>query len=99
MELCSFPLLILFTGRIKEGSIKKIGGKIFFIEVKTYDKKYLSTSEQNFDQNKLKKLKEAIDKYDVDMKVKKDISVDFICVYLQALPPKFKHFKCISLDV
>ena len=79
--------------------IAEKNGKTIFVEVKTYDKKYLSTSEQNFDQNKLKKLKEAIDKYDVDMKVKKDISVDFICVYLQALPPKFKHFKCISLDV
>ena len=78
--------------------IAEKNGKTIFVEVKTYDKKYLSTSEQNFDQNKLKKLKEAIDKYAVDMQVKKDISVDLICVYLQPLPPKFKHFKCISLD-
>ena len=29
--------------------------------------------------------------------VKKDITVDLICVCLQTLPPKFKHYKCISL--
>ncbi len=78
--------------------IAEKNGKIIFIEVKTYDKIHIHTSAQNFDQNKLKKLKEAIIKYAVDMQVKKDISVDLICVYLQPLPPKFKHFKCISLD-
>jgi Holliday junction resolvase-like predicted endonuclease len=78
--------------------IAEKNGKIIFIEVKTYDKNNLNTSAQNFDQNKLKKLKKSIDKYAVDMQVKKDISVDLICVYLQPLPPKFKHFKCISLD-
>jgi len=78
--------------------IAEKNGKIIFIEVKTYDKNNLNTSAQNFDQNKLKKLKKSIDKYAVDMQVKKDISVDLICVYLQPLSPKFKHFKCISLD-
>ena len=78
--------------------IAEKNGKIIFIEVKTYDKNNLSTSAQNFDQNKLKKLKKAIDKYAVDMQVKKDISMDLICVYLQRLPPKFKHFECIRLD-
>ena len=78
--------------------IAEKNGKIIFIEVKTYDKNNLNTSAQNFDQNKLKKLKKSIDKYAVDMQVKKDISVDLICVYIQPLSPKFKHFKCISLD-
>ena len=78
--------------------IAEKNGKIIFIEVKTYDKNNLSKSAQNFDQNKLKKLKKAIDKYAVDMQVKKDISVDLICVNLQPLPPKIKHFKFISLD-
>ena len=77
--------------------IAENNGKIFFIEVKTYNKKYLGTSEQNFDQNKIKKLKAAKKKYAVDNQVKKDITVDLICVCLQTLPPKFKHYKCISL--
>ena len=77
--------------------IAENNGKIFFIEVKTYNKKYLGTSEQNFDQNTIKKLKAAKKKYAVDNQVKKDITVDLICVCLQTLPPKFKHYKCISL--
>ena len=77
--------------------IAENNGKIIFIEVKTYNKKYLGTSEQNFDQNKIKKLKAAKKKYAVDNQVKKDITVDLICVCLQTLPPKFKHYKCISL--
>ena len=77
--------------------IAEKNGKTIFVEVKTYDKKYLSTSEQNFDQNTIKKLKAAKKKYAVDNQVKKDITVDLICVCLQTLPPKFKHYKCISL--
>ena len=78
--------------------IAKKNGKIIFIEVKTYNKKYLGTSPQNFDQNKLKKLNTVIKKYALDMKVKKDITMDLICVYLQTSPPTFKHFKCIDLE-
>ena len=73
-------------------------GIIIFVEVKTYSKKQLGTSAQNINQNKLKKLKAAINKYTVDMQVENDISLDVICVYLQPLAPKFKHFKGIRLD-
>ena len=77
--------------------IAEKNGKIIFIEAKTYNKRFLDTPANNFDKNKLKKLKTAIKKYTVDMEVNKDISVDLICVYLQPYPPKFKHFKCIDL--
>ena len=96
----SYELLFMNASCDPYGKIDIIAeknGKIIFIEVKTYDKNNLNTSAQNFDQNKLKKLKKSIDKYAVDMQVKKDISVDLICVYLQQCPPKFKHFKCIDL--
>lgn len=73
-------------------------GIIIFVKVKTYSKKQLSTRAQKIDQNKLKKLEAAINKYTVDMQVEKDISLDVICVYLQPLAPKFKHFKGIRLD-
>ncbi len=73
-------------------------GIIIFVEVKTYSKKQLGTPAQNINQNKLKKLEAAINKYTVDMQVEKDISLDVICVYLQPLAPKFKHFKGIRLD-
>jgi ribonuclease HII/Holliday junction resolvase-like predicted endonuclease len=73
-------------------------GIIIFVEVKIYSKKKLGTPDQNIDQNKLKKLEEAINKYAVDMQVEKDISLDVICVYLQPSSPKFKHFKGIRLD-
>ena len=73
-------------------------GIIIFVEVKTYSKKQLGTPAQNINQNKLKKLEAAINKYTVDMQVEKDISLDVICVYLQPLTPKFKHFKGIRLD-
>ena len=77
--------------------IAEKNGKIIFIKVKTYNKKFLGTPAKIFDKNKLKKLKTAIKKYTLDMQVNKDISVDLICVYLQPYPPKFKHFKCIDL--
>ena len=67
-------------------------------EVKTYSKERLGTPAQKLDQNKLKKLEKVIQKYTVDMQVKKDISVDVICVYLQPSAPKFEHFKGIRLD-
>jgi len=73
-------------------------GIIIFVEVKTYSKKQLGAPAQNINQNKLKKLKAAINKYTVDMQVENDISLDVICVYLQPLAPKFKHFKGIRLD-
>ena len=73
-------------------------GIIIFVEVKTYSKKQLGTPAQKINQNKLKKLEAAINKYTVDMQVEKDISLDVICVYLQPLAPKFKHFKGIRLD-
>ena len=73
-------------------------GIIIFVEVKTYSKKILGTPAKNIDQNKLKKLEAAINKYTVDMQVEKDISLDVIFVYLQPLAPKFKHFKGIRLD-
>ena len=73
-------------------------GIIIFVEVKTYSKKQLGTPAQKIDQNKLKKLEAAINKYTVDMQVEKDISLDVICVYLQPSAPKFKHFKGIRLD-
>ncbi len=73
-------------------------GIIIFVEVKTYSKKQLGTPAQKIDQNKLKKLEAAINKYTVDMQVEKDISLDVICVYLQPSAPKFEHFKGIRLD-
>ena len=73
-------------------------GIISFAEVKTYSKEQLDTPVQNIDQKKLKKLKTALLKYAEDMQVKKDISLDVICVYLQPSAPKFKHFKGIRLD-
>ena len=78
--------------------IAKKDGIIIFVEVKTYSKKQLGTPAQNIDQNKLKKLEAAINKYTVDMQVEKDISLDVICVYLQPSAPKFEHFKGIRLD-
>ena len=54
--------------------------------------------EVKIDQDKLKKLEAAINKYTVDMQVEKDISLDVICVYLQPSAPKFEHFKGIRLD-
>jgi len=75
--------------------IAEMDGIIIMVEVDTYSKKQLGTPTQNIDQNKLKKLEEAINKYAVDMQVKKDISLDVICVYLQPLTPKFEHFKSI----
>ena len=71
---------------------------IILILVNTYSKKQLGTTSQNIDQNKLKKLEATINKYAVDMQVEKDISLDVICVYLQPLTTKFKHFKGIRLD-
>ena len=73
-------------------------GIIIFVEVKTYSKKQLGTQAQNIDQNKLKKLEAAIHKYVVDMKVKKDIFLDVICVYLKPSVPMFEHFKGIRLE-
>ena len=73
-------------------------GIIIFAEVKTYSKKQLGTPMQNIDRKKLKTLEIAIQKYAVDMQVKKDISLDVICVYLQPSSPKFEHFKGIRLD-
>ena len=73
-------------------------GIIIFVEVKTYSKKQLGTPAQNIDQNKLKKLEEAIHKYVVDMQVKKDIILDVICVYLKPSIPMFEHFKGIRLE-
>ena len=73
-------------------------GIIIFVEVKTYSKKQLGTPAQNIDQNKLKKLEAAIHKYVVDMKVKKDIFLDVICVYLKPSIPMFEHFKGIRLE-
>jgi len=73
-------------------------GVIIFVEVKTYSKKQLGTPTQNINQNKLKKLEAAINKYTVDMQVEKDISLDVIWVYLQPSAPKFEHFKGIRLD-
>ena len=73
-------------------------GIITFVEVKTYSKKQLGTPAQNIDQNKLKKLEAAIHKYVVDMKVKKDIFLDVICVYLKPSIPMFEHFKGIRLE-
>ena len=73
-------------------------GIIIFVEVKTYSKKQLGTPAQKIDQNKLKKLEAAINKYTVDMQVEKDISLDVICVYLHPSAPKFEHFKGIRLD-
>ena len=73
-------------------------GIIIFAEVKTYSKKQLGTPVQNIDRKKLKTLEIAIQKYAVDMQVKKDISLDLICVYLQPSAPKFEHFKGIRLD-
>jgi len=73
-------------------------GIIIFAEVKTYSKKQLGTPVQNIDRKKLKTLEIAIQKYAVDMQVKKDISLDVICVYLQPSAPKFEHFKGIRLD-
>ena len=73
-------------------------GIIIFVEVKTYSKKQLGTPVQNIDQNKLKKLEAAIHKYVVDMKVKKDIFLDVICVYLKPSVPMFEHFKGIRLE-
>ena len=72
-------------------------GIIIFVEVKTYSKEQLGATAQKLDQNKLKKLEKAIQKYAVDMKVKNDISLDVICVYLQPSSPKFEHFKGIRL--
>ena len=48
--------------------------------------------------NKFKKWELARQKYVVDMKVEKDISLEVICVYLQPSTPKFEHFKGIHLD-
>ena len=73
-------------------------GIIIFVEVKTYSKKQLGTPAQNIDQNKSKKLEAAIHKYVVDMKVKKDIFLDVICVYLKPSIPMFEHFKGIRLE-
>ena len=73
-------------------------GIITFVEVKTYSKKQLGTPAQNIDQNKLKKLEEAIHKYVVDMQVKKDIFLDVICVYLKPSVSMFEHFKGIRLE-
>jgi len=73
-------------------------GIVTFVEVKTYSKKQLGTPAQNIDQNKLKKLEAAIHKYVVDMKVKKDIFLDVICVYLKPSIPMFEHFKGIRLE-
>ena len=73
-------------------------GIIIFVEVKTYSKKQLGTPAQNIDQNKLKKLEAAIHKYVVDMKVKNDIFLDVICVYLNPSVPMFEHFKGIRLE-
>ena len=78
--------------------VAKKDGIIIFVEVKTYSKERLGTPAQKLDQNKLKKLEKVIQKYTVDMQVKKDISVDVICVYLQPSAPKFEHFKGIRLD-
>ncbi|MCS5646597.1 MAG: YraN family protein, partial [Candidatus Marinimicrobia bacterium] len=75
--------------------IAEMDGIIIMVEVDTYSKKQLGTPTQNIDQNKLKKLEEAIKKYAVDMQVEKDISLDVICVYLQYSTPKFEHFKSI----
>ena len=71
---------------------------IILILVNTYSKKQLGTTSQNIDQNKLKKLEAAIDKYVVDMQVEKDIRRDVIYVYLQPSAPKIKHFKRIRFD-
>ena len=71
---------------------------IIFVKVKTYSKKQLGTSAQNIDQNKLKKLEAAIDKYVADMQVEKDIRRDVIYVYLQPSAPKIKHFKRIRFN-
>jgi len=73
-------------------------GIVTFVEVKTYSKKQLGTPAQNIDQNKLKKLEAAIHKYVVDMKVKNDIFLDVICVYLKPSVPMFEHFKGIRLE-
>ena len=70
-------------------------GVIILVLVNTYSKKQMGTTSQNIDQNKLKKLEAAINKYTVDMQVEKDISLDVICVYLQPLAPKVEHFKSI----
>ena len=75
--------------------IAEMDGIIIMVEVDTYSKKQLGTPTQNIDQNKLKKLEAAINKYAVDMQVEKDISLDVICVYLQYSTPKFEHFKSI----
>ena len=75
--------------------IAEMDGIIIMVEVDTYSKKQLGTPTQNIDQNKLKKLEAAINKYTVDMQVEKDISLDVICVYLQHSTPKFEHFKSI----
>ena len=75
--------------------IAEMDGIIIMVEVDTYSKKQLGTPTQNIDQNKLKKLEAAINKYAVDMQVEKDISLDVICVYLQPSTPKFEHFKSI----
>ena len=91
MNLCCAPY-----GEID--IIAEKDGIIIFVEVKTYSKKQLGTPAQKINQNKLKKLEAAINKYTVDMQVEKDISLDVICVYLQPLAPKFKHFKGIRLD-
>jgi len=73
-------------------------GIIIFVEVHTYSKSQLGTPAQNIDQNKLKKLGEAINKYAKDMKVEKDISIDVIYVYLRPSGPKFEHFKRIRIN-
>ena len=78
--------------------IAKKDGIIIFVEVKTYSKKQLGTPAQKINQNKLKKLEAAINKYTVDMQVEKDISLDVICVYLHPSAPKFEHFNGIRLD-
>ena len=73
-------------------------GIISFAEVKTYSKKQPGTLVKIIDQKILKKLETAILKYAEDMQVKKDISLDVICVYLQPPAPKFEHFKGIRFD-
>ena len=78
--------------------IAKKDGIIIFVKVKTFGKKRLGIPVQNIDQNKLKKLETAIQKYAVDMLVEKYITLDVICVYLDPWAPKFEHFKGIRLD-
>ncbi len=78
--------------------IAKRDNSLIFVEVKTFSKEQIGTSELKLTEKKIEKMKKAIDYYLGKIEYDGDIQIDAITVQLGKGNPSIKHFKGITLS-